>query len=393
MAGDEFEPDNPLALTATGFLGAACTARRSREPGRKGALRRAGRHRAHDGHRHARPDHRLRRCHDHKYDPIPTRDYYRLLSTFTTTVRIGHGRRFQPGGDARRRGRRSTRNRPSSSRPATKYETEQLPAKLDQWLASRERKRRRQSPALGRAGRGPANRRAGRRSRSWPTAPCSPAARTPTSTPTPSWPRPTLEGITAVRLEALADPSLVKGGPGRAANGNFDLTDFRVTAAPLNGQGTPVPVKLINPEGDVRAEGPAGRGGHRQRQEIGLGDRSAVRQGPRRRLRAGSRRRLRGRHGADLHAGVQQQQRPQHRPASAVGDHGRAAGRPDGDAVPADAQAALAALDADPTPSRRTRSGQRLLAWYRTIDPEWRELNSRPRSTPEGAAGRRRSRR
>src|SRR5437879_8778126 len=27
------------------------------------------------------------RCHDHKYDPIPTVDYYRLLSTFTTTVR------------------------------------------------------------------------------------------------------------------------------------------------------------------------------------------------------------------------------------------------------------------------------------------------------------------
>jgi hypothetical protein len=27
------------------------------------------------------------RCHDHKFDPIPTADYYRLLSTFTTTVR------------------------------------------------------------------------------------------------------------------------------------------------------------------------------------------------------------------------------------------------------------------------------------------------------------------
>ena len=27
------------------------------------------------------------RCHDHKFDPIPQTDYYRLLSTFTTTVR------------------------------------------------------------------------------------------------------------------------------------------------------------------------------------------------------------------------------------------------------------------------------------------------------------------
>ena len=35
-----------------------------------------------------------------------------------------------------------------------------------------------------------------------------------------------LTGITAIRLEALADPSLVKGGPGRATNGNFALSDF-----------------------------------------------------------------------------------------------------------------------------------------------------------------------
>ena len=27
------------------------------------------------------------RCHDHKYDPIPNRDYYRMLSTFTTAIR------------------------------------------------------------------------------------------------------------------------------------------------------------------------------------------------------------------------------------------------------------------------------------------------------------------
>ena len=27
------------------------------------------------------------RCHNHKFDPIPTRDYYRLLSTFGTTIR------------------------------------------------------------------------------------------------------------------------------------------------------------------------------------------------------------------------------------------------------------------------------------------------------------------
>ena len=27
------------------------------------------------------------RCHDHKFDPIPTRDYYRMITTFATTIR------------------------------------------------------------------------------------------------------------------------------------------------------------------------------------------------------------------------------------------------------------------------------------------------------------------
>src|SRR5947208_10451417 len=39
-----------------------------------------------------------------------------------------------------------------------------------------------------------------------------------------------LGGIAAVKLEALADPSMIKGGPGRAANGNFALSDFEVSA-------------------------------------------------------------------------------------------------------------------------------------------------------------------
>jgi hypothetical protein len=41
-----------------------------------------------------------------------------------------------------------------------------------------------------------------------------------------------LNGITAVRLEVLADRRLPAGGPGRAPNGNFVLNKFKVTAAP-----------------------------------------------------------------------------------------------------------------------------------------------------------------
>jgi Protein of unknown function (DUF1553)/Protein of unknown function (DUF1549)/Bacterial Ig-like domain (group 2) len=43
----------------------------------------------------------------------------------------------------------------------------------------------------------------------------------------------TLNGITAIRLEVLADPRLPSKGPGRAPNGNFVLNEFHVTAAPI----------------------------------------------------------------------------------------------------------------------------------------------------------------
>src|SRR5262249_32181487 len=67
-------------------------------------------------------------------------------------------------------------------------------------------------------------------------------------------------GITSVRVEALADRSLVKEGPGRAANGNFDLTDFRVTIAPMkkaseSAESTPVKLVLKAPRATFEQSG------------------------------------------------------------------------------------------------------------------------------------------
>jgi hypothetical protein len=55
-----------------------------------------------------------------------------------------------------------------------------------------------------------------------------------------------LTGITAIRLEVLADPSLPAKGPGRANNGNFVLNEFTVTAGQQADLAKPVPVKLQN---------------------------------------------------------------------------------------------------------------------------------------------------
>lgn len=88
LAGDELAPNDPEALAATGFLGAGVfptqittsEAERIRYDALDDML-------ATTGYTMLALTVACARCHDHKYDPIPTRDYYRLLSAFSTTVR------------------------------------------------------------------------------------------------------------------------------------------------------------------------------------------------------------------------------------------------------------------------------------------------------------------
>jgi len=86
LAGDEIEPENTLALSATGFLAAGTHAVLDAVPMEEEKVR----------ERYNELDDILSttgatflgltlgcaRCHDHKYDPVPTRDYYRLLAAF-----------------------------------------------------------------------------------------------------------------------------------------------------------------------------------------------------------------------------------------------------------------------------------------------------------------------
>lgn len=56
-----------------------------------------------------------------------------------------------------------------------------------------------------------------------------------------------LQGITALRLEVLPDPSLPNGGPGRAplfSVGDFLLTEFLVATQPASGEGPALPVPI-----------------------------------------------------------------------------------------------------------------------------------------------------
>jgi WD40 repeat protein len=63
-----------------------------------------------------------------------------------------------------------------------------------------------------------------------------------------------LRGITAIRLEALADERLPGGGPGRAG-GNFVLTQFQVTATSLSNAKQSQTLVLERPQADFSQEG------------------------------------------------------------------------------------------------------------------------------------------
>ncbi len=88
IAGDELAPGDPWASAATGFLGAGAFPTQLTEAEFESA-------------RYDELDDMTSttslaflglsagcaRCHDHKYDPIPSEDYYRMVATFATTIR------------------------------------------------------------------------------------------------------------------------------------------------------------------------------------------------------------------------------------------------------------------------------------------------------------------
>src|SRR5439155_11838625 len=64
-----------------------------------------------------------------------------------------------------------------------------------------------------------------------------------------------LKEIKAIRIEALTHRSLVKNGPGRAANGNFALTDLKVVASSKTDPKNTQTVKLVNPRATFELKG------------------------------------------------------------------------------------------------------------------------------------------
>jgi mono/diheme cytochrome c family protein len=245
LAGDEFDPGDPLALMATGFLGAgvfptqitANEVERTRYDAMDDML-------ATTSSAFLGLTVGCARCHDHKFDPFPTQDYYRLLSTFTTTVRANVELELDPAAAKRAKDEFQAKSAMLSDELNT-FEANELQPKFDAWLTN--------VPADFATG-------------AWwlldVSNIVSKAGATFKKLPDGSWlaegknevndvytltATSTRRRITGLKLEAMADASAKHHGPGRADNGNFALSRIRVAAEPMRG-GAPREVKLARAE-------------------------------------------------------------------------------------------------------------------------------------------------
>src|SRR5262249_30707651 len=98
VAGDELAPDEPLALTATGFLGGgSCPTQLPEAEFESARYDELDDMTGTTGLAFLGLSVGCARCHDHKFDPIPSRDYYRLAATFTTAIRSEIDLALRPG--------------------------------------------------------------------------------------------------------------------------------------------------------------------------------------------------------------------------------------------------------------------------------------------------------
>jgi mono/diheme cytochrome c family protein len=245
LAGDEFAPENLLALKATGFLGAGVfptqiTANEV-ERTRYDALDDMA---ATTGTAFLGLTVGCARCHDHKFDPIPQADYYRFTSTFTTTVRSNLEVKLNPDQYNQEKAAWDAELAKLTAE-LEKFEQTTLPAKLAAWEKTRDANAA-QLPTW-RVLDLIETKSAGKATLTKQDDGSILASGTNPDFDTYTFvAKAPLMGVTAIRLEALAHPSFVKGGPGRAANGNIALTDFRVVAKLPDGKTQPL--KLQNPQ-------------------------------------------------------------------------------------------------------------------------------------------------
>ena len=194
------------------------------------------------------------RCHEHKFDPISQRDYYRMQAVFA-----GVGRAERPfdvdSKVAAQRGELARRKRLLDENPAANpfgpEEQAAVAAVQAKWEEQVRAGDRRWQVLRGLEAHSDSG---------------TEFAELPDGSYRCEGPRPERDTyrfttvlpakeITAVRVEVLTDPSLPHSGPGRQDNGNLHLSEFQLKAAPLPEPDRIVDVPLKDPVADFNQEG------------------------------------------------------------------------------------------------------------------------------------------
>ncbi|MFO0865187.1 MAG: PSD1 and planctomycete cytochrome C domain-containing protein [Gemmataceae bacterium] len=253
LAGDEYEPENPLALKATGFLAAGVHSTQIT----KSEV---------EKHRYDELDDKLHttstamlgltlgcaRCHDHKYDPLPARDYYRMLSTFTTTVRSEVEIPLDSAAFAKAKAAFDREHVPFAD-AVTKYEAEQLSAGFEAWQKTEAAKTQ---PIWEILDVQSAKSKAGSKLTLQGDGSLLASDKNGKFDTYTIVGKTTSRRLQSIRIEALAHPSFPKSGPGRAGNGNFALTNLKIETTPINDpKAKPIAVKLKNPRATFQQAG------------------------------------------------------------------------------------------------------------------------------------------
>jgi len=253
IAGDEMAPDNSEAWFATGFLAAGVHATQI-------TISQVEKERYDELDDIARTigasmlglSIHCARCHDHKFDPITSKDYYRFISNFTKTVRSEQNVAIAT---------------PNNSQKLRQWETELANAKTA--LSQRESALEKEFPSWWKSflGQSPTE-------ITW-IAPSTLTAKSfegstievdeedvirlkgknPNHDKIEILATTPISQLKSIRLEALASSGLSKNGPGRATNGNFALTDLEVEVRPDGTQETWKKLRLSNPAATFEQKG------------------------------------------------------------------------------------------------------------------------------------------